>query len=174
MTMEAPMHNARPERQPRRLLLSAALAFLLLASASPVLADQSNHTTQLPLWLTPTGEAAGHPTLRAGQVVNIHANGPVVFAIENYLLNGAKPMTSYAVVLGFNVGSCGGAFAFPFPNGATLTTDASGNAHGQARVTPEQVASFGLHDTDWGIVWTFVDGDGVAAYSTTCTDVHID
>jgi hypothetical protein len=56
----------------------------------------------------------------------------------------------------------------------TLTTDANGNAHGQARITPEQVASFGLHDTDWGIVWTLVDGAGVVAYSATCTDLHID
>ena len=168
------MHPARPGRPPRRVLLSAALAFLLLATASPVLADQSNHTTRLPLWLTPAGQVAGHPTLRAGQVVNIHANGPVVFAIEDYLLNGARPLTSYAVVLGFYAGSCAGGFAFPFPNGVTLTTDANGNAHGQARITPELVASFGLHNTDWGIVWTFVDGNGVAAYSTTCTDVHID
>ena len=168
------MHHARPEREPRRLLLSAALAFILLASASPVLADQSNHTTRLTLGLTPAGEAAGHPALRAGQVVNIHANGPVIFAIEDYLLNGAKPVTSYAVVLGFYAGSCGGDFAFPFPNGVTLTTNANGDAHGQARITPEQVASFGLHNTDWGIAWMFVDGDGVTAYSTTCTNVHID
>jgi hypothetical protein len=172
--MEVPMYHTPLERRPRSLLLGAALAVLLLASASPVLADQSNHTTRLPVWLTPAGEAAGHTTLRAGQVVNIHANGPVVFAIENYLLNGAKPMTTYAVVLGFYTGSCEGAFAFPFPNGTTLTTDANGNAHGQARITPEQVASFGLHNTDWGIVWTFVDGAGVAAYSTNCADVHID
>jgi hypothetical protein len=168
------MHSSHPGRSIRRGLLSAALAFLLLASASPALADQSNHTTQLPLALTPAGEAAGYPALRAGQVVNIHANGPVVFAIENYLLNGAKPMTAYAVVLDFYAGSCGGAFAFPFVNGVTLTTDANGDARGQARITPEQVTSFGLHNTDWGIVWTFVDGAGVAAYSTPCTDVHID
>ena len=168
------MHDSRPERQPRRLLISAALAFLLLATASPVLADQSNHTTRLGLWLTPAGEAAGHPTLRAGQVVNIHANGPIVFAIEDYLLNGARPTTSYGVVLDFYGGNCEGALAFPFANGTVLTTDRHGNAHGQARITPEQVASFGLHDTDWGIVWTFVDSAGVAAYSTTCTNVHID
>lgn len=168
------MRPARPKFKAHRLLLGAALASLLLASASPALADQSNHTTRLPLGLTPAGEAAGHPALRAGQVVNIHANGPVVFAIEDYLLNGAKPMTDYSVVIDFYAGSCEGGFAFPFANGVTLTTDAIGDAHGQARITPEQVASFGLHNTDWGLVWTFVDDGGVAAYSTTCTDVHID
>jgi hypothetical protein len=168
------MHPARLGRRSHGVLLSAALAVLLLASASPALADQSNHTTRLPLSLTPAGEAAGYPVPRAGQVVNIHANGPVVFAIEDYLLNGAKPTTSYAVVLDFYAGSCAGAFAFPFANGTTLITDANGDAHGQARITPEQVAAFGLHNTDWGIVWTFVDGAEVAAYSTACTDVHID
>ncbi len=122
----------RPEGQPRRLLLGAALALLLLASASPVLADQSNHTTRLPLELTAAGTAAGHLTLRAGQVVNIHADGPIVFAIEDYLLDGAKPATAYVVVLGFYAGSCGDAFAFPFANGVTLTTDANGDARGQA------------------------------------------
>ena len=166
------MHSARPERQPRRLLISAALAFLLLATASPALADQSNHTTRLALWLTPAGEAAGHPTLNAGQVVNIHANGPVVFAIEDYLLNGAKPMTSYAVVLDFYFGSCDGPLLFPFPNGVTLTTDAEGNAHAQARLASDAVDP-AFRDTDWGIVWTFVDGS-VAAYKTACADVHID
>lgn len=168
------MHPALTRRPRRSVVLSAALAILLLASASPALADQSNHTTRLPLALTPAGQAAGHPTLRAGQVVNIHANGPVVFAIEDYLVNGAEPATSYAVVLDFYAGNCEGEFEFPFPNGTVLTTDAYGDAHGQARITPEQVAAFGLHNTDWGIVWTFVDGAGVAAYSTTCADVHID
>lgn len=55
----------------------------------------------------------------------------------------------------------------------TLSTDSQGDARGQAWITPEMVAEFGLHDTDWGITWTFVEG-GVTAYSTGCADVHID
>jgi hypothetical protein len=157
-----------------RLAIAVALGLALVvpASAAPVLADQSFHTTRLPVALTSDGDAAGHPTLRAGQVVDIHANGPVVFAIENYLLNGAKPMTSYAVVLDFYFGSCDGPLVFPFPNGVTLTTDAEGNAQGQARLAPDAVDP-AFRDTDWGIVWTFVDGS-VAAYKTACADVHID
>ncbi len=42
------------------------------------------------------------------------------------------------------------------------------------RITPEQVTAFGPHNTDWGIDWALIDGDGVAAYATACTDVHID
>ena len=140
----------------------------------PVAADQTNHTERLPVTLTADRAAAGYPDLRAGQVVNIHAQGPVVFAIEDYLLAGARPSTAYAVVLDFYIGSCAGDFQFPFANGVTLTTDRQGDAHGQARITPAEVAAFGLHDTDWGIVWTFVDPEGVAVYATACTDVHID
>jgi hypothetical protein len=159
----------------RRLAAIVGAGLLALSvGAAPVAADQSNHTEHLAVALTPAGAAAGHPGLRAGQVVNIHAQGPVVFAIEDYLLDGAAPSTSYDVVLLFYQGSCEGDFAFPFANGVTLTTDMHGNAHGQARITPDEVAAFGLHETDWGIVWTFVDPEGVAAYATSCTQVHID
>ncbi len=150
------------------------LAFLLPASAAPVLADQSFHTTRLPLSLTAAGAAAEQPTLRAGQVVDIHTNGPTVFAIEQYLLNGAEPNTEYQVVLSFYQDtSCtpGGDYDFVLP-GVTLTTDTHGDAYGQARNTPEEIPP-DLHNTDWGIVWTFVGG-GVPAYATACVEVHID
>lgn len=168
------MGHTHVSHRSRRFLLASALGVVLLAGASPVLADQSNHTTRLSVEVTGAGVTAGYPALRAGQVVNIHANGPVVFAIENYMLSGAKPATSYAVVLEFYAGSCAGSFAFPFPNGTVLATDTQGDAHGQARITPDEVTAFDLHDTDWGIIWTFVDGDGVPAYATACTNVHID
>jgi hypothetical protein len=164
-----------PNRPIRRVVAALAAGLLLLSvGVAPVAADQSNHTEHLRVSLTAAGAASGYPELRAGQVVNIHAQGPTVFAIEDYLLNGAMPSTSYDVVLGFYAGSCSGPFAFPFANGVVLATDAHGDAHGQARITPGEVASFGLHDTDWGIVWTFVDPSGVVAYATPCTDVHID
>jgi hypothetical protein len=150
------------------------LALLVPIGAAPVLADQSFHTTRLPLALTEAGAAAGQPALRAGQVVDIHANGPTIFAIEQYLLNGALPVTDYQVILSFYTDtSCapGGPYDFVLP-GVTLTTDARGNAYGQARNTPADIPSL-LHDTNWGIVWTFFGG-GVAAYSTACAQVHID
>jgi len=167
------MRHRFPGRLRAALVAFAALA-LLAVSVAPVAADQSNHTERLPIWVTSDGMRAGYPSLRAGQVVNIHASGPTVFALERYQLNGAAPDTAYAVVLQFHAGSCSGDFAFPFANGATLQTDAGGNAHAKVRITPQDVADFGLHDTDWGIVWTFVDGAGVAAYATPCANVHID
>jgi hypothetical protein len=168
------MHPTDLPARLRAALILGALGLLLAATASPAAADQSNHTEHLAVTLTSEGSAMGYPALRAGQVVNIHAQGPVVFAIEDYLLNGARPATTYAVVLEFFAGSCSGAFAFPFANGVVLSTDRNGDAHGQARITPAEVAAFGLHDTDWGIAWTFVDPHGVKAYATACTQVHID
>jgi hypothetical protein len=157
----------------RRLMTSLSLAFLLAMAltAGPAVADQSHHTDHLRLSVTAAGAAAGHPELRSGQVENTHTSGPVNFAIEDYTINGAKPHTAYAVVLLLFAGNCSGPLAFPFANGAVLTTDAHGNAHAQAKISPEGAS--GLHDTDWGITWTLVAG-GVAAYTTDCAQVHID
>lgn len=155
-----------------RFLRLVPITMLAMAvAASPALADQSEHTTHLALSVTAGGAAAGHPELQGGEVVNTHTSGPVNFAIEDYMIGGAKPDTAYAVVLLLFAGSCSGPLAFPFANGAVLTTDAHGNAHGQAKISPDQVAD--LHDTDWGITWTLVAG-GVAAYTTDCSQVHID
>jgi hypothetical protein len=157
-----------------RFLRLVPIVLLAMAiTAGPAFADQSQHTDHLALSVTAAGAAAGHPELRSGQVVNTHTSGSVNFAIEDYMVNGAKPGTAYAVVLLLFAGSCSGPLAFPFANGVVLSTDAQGNAHGQAKITPDDVASFGLHDTDWGITWTLVAG-GVAAYTTDCSQVHID
>ena len=157
----------------RSLWLVPILMLAMAVTAGPALADQSQHTARLSLSVTAAGTAAGHPELQSGQVVNTHTSGPVNFAIENYMVNGAKPDTTYHVVLLLFAGSCSGPLAFPFANGAVLTTDAHGDAHGQAKISPAQVAAFGLHNTDWGIVWTLVAGS-VTAYTTACSQVHID
>jgi hypothetical protein len=70
-------------------------------------------------------------------------------------------------------GGCGGPFLFLFPNGATVVTDAQGNGHNQLKITPAQIAALGLHGAHLGITWLMVDGP-IAAYSTPCSDVHID
>lgn len=157
----------------RSLRLVPVMLLAMAVTAGPAVADQSQHTARLALSVTAAGAAAGHPELQSGQVVNTHASGPVNFAIEDYMVNGAKPDAAYDVVLLLFAGSCSGPLAFPFANGAVLTTDAHGDAHGQAKITPAQVATFGLHDTDWGITWTLVAG-GVTAYTTACSQVHID
>jgi hypothetical protein len=157
----------------RLLRAFAAATIALLSVSTPAFADQTYHTENLPLSLTAAGAAAGEPQLQAGHVVNIHTQGPVNFAIEEYVLNGAKPNTTYQVVLSLQGAGCTGPFLFLFPNGASVATDAQGNGHGELKITPEQVTALGLHGAHLGISWLMVDGP-VAAYSTPCSDVHID
>jgi hypothetical protein len=157
----------------RSLRFVPVLLLAMAVTAGPAVADQSQHTARLSLSVTPAGAAAGYPELQSGQVVNTHTSGPVNFAIEDYMVNGAKPDTAYAVVSLLFAGSCSGPLAFPFANGAVLMADAHGDAHGQAKLAPALVTEFGLHNTDWGIVWTLVAG-GVTAYTTGCSQVHID
>jgi hypothetical protein len=154
-------------------LAGSLSALALLFGSATVSADQSYHTDHLVVSLTAAGSLAGHPALRAGFVNNIHTQGPINFAIEDYLLNGAKPNTTYQVVLLLQKDDCSGVFLFPFPNGASVVTDSQGNGHSQAKVTPAEVAALGLHNKNFGIRWSFVSS-GVTAYESQCSNVHID
>src|SRR5690606_7017344 len=117
-----------------RVFMSIAVLAVVagLAGASVAVADKAYHTERLPFSLTDAGAQAGHPELRSGHVVNIHPNGPVVGAIEQYMLNGAKPRTTYGVILTAYVldnGECTDDVAgpdFPITTG-TITTGPSGN-----------------------------------------------
>jgi len=152
------------------LLVIALIAVLPL----PVYADQVFHTEQLPLILTSAGAAAGHPVLLSGHVVDIHANGPQIYALERYMLGGAKPDTSYQVKLNFSLTGCEHPQKFLFPT-ALLTTNAQGDAHGNFTFTPATVRAAGLHaGMTLGITWLFVS-DGITAYQTpSCIDVGLD
>ncbi len=102
-------------RQINLTVFVGAFALLLTLSTS-VVADQVYHSERLPFTLTDAGAFVGHPELRSGQVVNIHPNGPVNGALERYMINGAKPNTSYQVVLQvFNSTSCDGDLALLLP-----------------------------------------------------------
>ena len=154
----------------RNNLLVVATTALLFLSLSTILADQTFHSQRLDLTRTDAGALNEHPVLRSGQVVDIHANGPQIGALERYLLNGAKANTSYDVTLHLFDSDCNGAAAGLLTN-ATLETDAHGNAHGQALFTAEDLRPFaGLV---FGIQWALVSG-GVIAYQTPCIVVAID
>ncbi len=150
-------------------LLLVLAPLLLVTSLSSVHADRVFHTTRLTFFLTPDGMTSGQPQLIAGQVVDIHANGPKIGAIEQYMVNGAEPNTSYQVILRI-FSSCGGNFLFPIPT-ALLTTNNVGFAHGSHLFTPADTAPF--KGMTVGILWTLVSGD-LAAYTTTCISVTID
>ncbi len=156
----------------RLLAFLVVAAVLVIVPGSAVLADQSYHTERLPLAITDAGSDAGH-TLRQGMVVNAHPNGPVNGAVEQYVLNGAKPNTEYSVwwdVQGVGV--------LPTTTGGTtsplvVVTDSKGNGHFTARISHAYMLSQGLHNLNLTLRWLFKAGNTVV-FETEFTDVHID
>jgi hypothetical protein len=151
--------------------MAAALGLLFLASATAVpqvFADQTFHTERIPLTST-----AGAP-LHSGFVVDIHANGPQVFALERYVLAGAAPNTEYQVnLLVFATNStCSGA---PFVAPETrLQTDTAGNGEAGIVLTPTDIPQ-SLHHTTISVIWQVVNfGTGAVDYQTACVVVALD
>jgi hypothetical protein len=142
-------------------IATAALAALLPPGAA---ADSVYHSEHLRF--TPVGGAP----LRSGFVENIKANGPMVYAHEIFVLNGARANTPYRVWRDFFFGDtdCSGD---PVPDDsiATLRTNRSGNARGDVVVRPEQITI----DDEHGVMWTVRDGNTIV-YQTTCTVVTLD
>lgn len=163
----------------KRVLRGAFVGACLMTLSGIAIADKTYHSERLDLWLTDVGEKAGHPDLRSGHVVNIHPNGPVNGALERYMINGAKPNTSYQVVInGFESPSCDNKAFIEIPTDL-LTTNAQGNAHGQAHFSRADIAGFSGRTL--GVQWTLVtdyDGDlttqDTVIYETDCTVVKID
>ena len=144
------------------LIVSAAAAAALLPQAAA--ADRVYHSEHLNL--TPVGGAP----LRSGFVENIKAEGPRVYAHEIFVLNGARPRTTYTVTRHFFLGeTCSGTvFASDV---ATLETNVHGNGREDVFVRPAEVEGFeGRH----GVMWTFQNGSGAVAYTTRCTTVTLD
>lgn len=129
---------------------------ILLVGYGTARADSVYHTERLEL--TPLGTETG-----SGQVINIHANGPVVGAQERYQLKKAMPNSSYEVWL-----VVGGA---DFTVTTTINTDARGNGHGNARFSAEELEPFS--GAVLPVKWELRLGS-VVAYETTTTIVTID
>jgi hypothetical protein len=140
-------------------LLVATLGAAILAAAAA--ADAAYHTERLEL-----AGLAGAPG--GGMVVNVHTNGPKVYAHEIYTLRGAVPGT-YQVTLNVfptSLDCTGPALAFPT---ATLNTNARGNGRADVKFTPEDVAAF--RGMTLSLSWTVA---GPATYVTGCTVVVLD
>jgi hypothetical protein len=135
-----------------------------LATVQAALADQVFHTSHADLHAV-----AGAP-LQSGFVNDIHTNGVVNSAHEEYHLAGAQPDTTYQVVLNiFASTNCAGGPLLAFPS-MMLTTNGAGNGNanrefpaGPPNNPPLQV----------GIVWQFESG-GVPVYATDCVSVTAD
>ena len=145
----------------RKLVLAgAAIALAVPATAG---ADAAYHTERLPLHGL-AGATGG------GMVVNVHANGPNVYAHEIYTLRHALPGT-YQVTLHIfpAAAGCTGAPLLELPT-AQLTTNGAGNARADVVFTPADAD--GLRGATYTIRWTLGSAD--ATYATDCTTVTLD
>jgi hypothetical protein len=145
----------------RRLLVVLATVVLAAALAGIAAADGVFHTERIAL--SSVGGAPG-----GGMVVDIHANGPTVYAHEIYTLNQAVP-GDYQVFVNLFPASldCTGPNAV-LPT-AAITTNAAGDGSADVKFTPEDVGA--LRGTTFSIRWSVV---GPATYATPCTVVTLD
>ena len=143
----------------------AGLCAVTFLHAGPASADGVYRSSHIAL--NPVGGAA----LRKGFVENIHANGPIVYAHEQYVLNGAAANTTYHVVLMVFPGdpTCSSSpLLIPV---ATVQTNAAGNGTGNHVFTPADAD--GLRGTTVGGMWTVSAGDS-PDYETGCETIVLD
>ena len=152
----------------RARFVAVTVAAVCAAALAPVAAaDAVYQSEHLDL------AAVGDAPLRSGFVQNIKAQGPMVYAHEIFVLNGAVPNTTYTVTRNFFFldPDCSGGFAFQ-SSVATLGTNAAGNGRADIFVRPSEVPSFlqGVH----GVTWTVTNSAGTVVYQTACTAVTLD
>lgn len=150
---------------------SAATLATLLGSAllaAPASADRTFHTSRYELT-----SVVGAP-LRSGFVIDIHAEGPRIYAQERYHLSGALPSTEYQVLLNiYGATDCPAeSFIAALPT-ATLSTNRAGNANGSVTFRPADAADLAAAQDEYGLVWQVTAG-GEVAYTTGCQIVALD
>ena len=145
------------------------IAFLaVLAVAGPVSADSVYHTEQLAL--EPVDRALGD-----GMVVNIHPNGPKVFAAERYALRNAEANASYTIWLIIDANRLRCDFAgLQIPMASALETNAMGNGTTPADFffAPEGIPPC-LRDASFPIHWE-ATLRGTRTHITEWTTVTLD
>jgi hypothetical protein len=147
-----------------RRLAAVLVAFGVALLPATAWADATYHTTRISL----TSSAGGY-----GVVVNAHANGPMVYAHEQYQLRGAMSDASYQVTLhifAFNP-TCAGGVPDAVIDSAVLTTNGVGNANGKHVFTPSDAA--GLAGSS-GVIWTMTPVGGGPILSSGCEVVTLD
>jgi hypothetical protein len=150
----------------RRMLVIFVLAGIaVMAGAVSAHADRAYHSGHYAL--SPIGGAP----LRSGFVENIHADGPNVYAHEQYVVNGAEPHTSYQVVLMIYPGDPTCASSPITVPTAVISTNAAGNGTARQVFTPTDAD--GLHGLTVGGMWFLMNGSTVE-YATSCASIHLD
>jgi len=154
-------------------VVMATVVVMLVGGSTVTFADRAYHSENLPL--SDSG-LEGHPDLQAGHVVNIHPNGPINFAHERYMVNGASPSTLYQVVIEVHESiDCDTEVPGLLPT-AILATNDKGNGHAGVTLAPGLIDDLGLHGVTLTIRWSLRVGDenGPEAYGTECTEVLLD
>ena len=149
----------------RSAWLSLLVALGLTAAPATAWADGTYHTARIVLHSV-DDSARGH-----GVVINAHANGPTIYAHEQYQLRAATPNTSFQVTLHVYVldPDCSDAEAFTLPSDV-LMTNMAGNANGSHMFVPADTA--GLQGTH-GVIWTMTSESG-EEYASSCQAVTLD
>lgn len=145
-------------------MVSAAAVGLLWPTAAA--ADQGYQTQEYPVMAVEDAPPA------RGSVINIHANGPVIYGQERYSLLGAAPSTTYQVILTLYGDLACTTPILDFPT-AELTTNAVGNGHAKGTFYAQDVAPLVPVATSVRGAWTFSDAEGVA-YTTGCQLITLD
>jgi hypothetical protein len=140
------------------LILAAALAAILATSAS---ADAVYHTARVPL--LPVAGAPG-----GGTVINIHANSPVIYAHEVYLLKHAVPGT-YEIAIHIDPVSTDCSSPALDLTTAQLMTNEVGNGMADVKFTPADAD--GLRGLTVSAYWT---AEGPASYASSCELITLD
>ena len=140
-------------------------AALVLGWSPTAHADQVFHTTQYPL--SSVADESVH-----GWVIDVHTQGPRIYAQERYLLRDVNPGQTYVMNLyAYSDPDCSD-LVVPVPGTATMTANASGNAHGATTFVPAAVE--GLPRTTYHLRWQVTDGSGTVVYQTACVAVALD
>jgi hypothetical protein len=145
------------------VVTAAVLSLGLLATDAD--ADRSQHSQHVQLL------AVGGAPLKGGFVENIHANGPVVYAHELYVLKGAEPNTTYQVTINlfpFDATCAGAPVLIPT---TTLTTNGAGNGVARHTFAPSDVPA-AIRNATHGGYWTIASA--TSSYRTACGTVTLD
>ncbi len=151
-----------------RMALVASLVTLAFGLVAPMAsADAIYHSQHIPL------SPVGRMPLRTGFVENIHADGPVVFAHELDVLNGAVPNASFQVaIVAFPNTACSGAPFATIPT-TTISTNAAGDGQAERIFSVAEATAKGFRNVTVGVFWEMLAGTRVA-YRTACSTVTVD
>ncbi len=155
------------KRLSQRIAFVVVLVVIALTLAAPAaFADAVYHSQHIALM------PAGSLPLRTGFVENIHTNGQVIFAHENYVLNGAEPNAAFQVVLMLYASTdCSGAPMAELPT-AVINTNVAGNGKAQGVFKLADIPA-AFHNLTVGGRWELRAGTSVA-YQTACVTIKTD